>query len=33
LTLIPDQIEFGIYTKERGLLLNRFDNRKPKDTN
>jgi hypothetical protein len=29
LTWIPDQIDFGIYTKERGLLLNRFENRKP----
>lgn len=28
LTWIPDEIEFGIYTKERGLLINRFDNRK-----
>jgi hypothetical protein len=28
LTWIPDQIEFGIFTKERGLLLNRFDNQK-----
>jgi hypothetical protein len=28
LTWIPDKIDFGIYTKERGLLLNRFDNRK-----
>jgi hypothetical protein len=28
LTWIPDQIDFGIFTKEKGLLLNRFDNRK-----
>ncbi|AMR29941.1 hypothetical protein A0256_00180 [Mucilaginibacter sp. PAMC 26640] len=26
-TWIPDQIDFGIFTKEKGLLLNRFDNR------
>jgi hypothetical protein len=30
LTWIPDQIDFGIFTKEKGLLLNRFDNRAPK---
>jgi hypothetical protein len=28
LTWFPDQLDFGIFTKERGLLLNRFDNRK-----
>lgn len=28
LTWIPNKIDFGIYSKERGLLLNRFDNRK-----
>ena len=28
LTWIPDKIDFGIFTKERGLILNRFDNRK-----
>jgi hypothetical protein len=28
LTWIPDQIDFGVFTKEKGLLLNRFDNRK-----
>ncbi|WP_439697422.1 DNA/RNA non-specific endonuclease [Mucilaginibacter sp. AW1-7] len=27
LTWIPHQIDFGIFTKEKGLLLNRFDNR------
>jgi hypothetical protein len=27
LTWIPHQIGYGIYTKEGGLLLNRFDNR------
>jgi len=27
LTWIPDQIDFGIFTKEKGLLLNRFNNR------
>ena len=27
LTWIPDKIDFGIFTKERGLILNRFDNR------
>jgi hypothetical protein len=27
LTWIPDQLDFGIFTKEKGLLLNRFDNR------
>lgn len=26
-TWIPDQIDFGIFTKEKGLLLNRFNNR------
>ncbi|MEO7215539.1 DNA/RNA non-specific endonuclease [Mucilaginibacter sp.] len=31
LTWIPHQIDFGIFTKEKGLLLNRFDNRKPGD--
>ncbi|MCC8423578.1 DNA/RNA non-specific endonuclease [Mucilaginibacter sp. UR6-11] len=31
LTWIPHQIDFGIFTKEKGLLLNRFDNRKPND--
>lgn len=30
LTWIPDQIDFGIYTKQRGLILNRFDNRRSK---
>lgn len=33
LTWIPDQIDFGIFTKEKGLLLNRFDNRAPKSGN
>ena len=28
LTWIPDKIDFGIFTKQKGLLLNRFDNRK-----
>jgi hypothetical protein len=28
LTWLPDKIDFGIFTKERGLILNRFDNRK-----
>jgi hypothetical protein len=28
LTWIPHQIDFGIFTREKGLLLNRFDNRK-----
>jgi hypothetical protein len=28
LTWFPDKIDFGIFTKERGLILNRFDNRK-----
>jgi hypothetical protein len=28
LTWIPHQIDFGVFTKERGLLFNRFDNRK-----
>ncbi|WP_345211018.1 DNA/RNA non-specific endonuclease [Mucilaginibacter gynuensis] len=27
LTWIPDQIDFGIFTKQRGLILNRFNNR------
>lgn len=27
LTWIPDKIDFGIFTKQCGLLLNRFDNR------
>lgn len=27
LTWIPDKIDFGIFTKEGGLLLNRFNNR------
>jgi hypothetical protein len=27
LTCIPDKIDFGIFTKQFGLLLNRFDNR------
>jgi hypothetical protein len=31
LTWIPDKIDFGIFTKEGGLLLNRFDNRKNKN--
>jgi hypothetical protein len=28
LTWMPDQIDIGIFTKEKGLLLNRFDNRR-----
>jgi hypothetical protein len=28
LTWISDKIDFGIFTKERGLIFNRFDNRK-----
>ena len=28
LTWLPFQIDFGIFTREKGLLLNRFDNRK-----
>ena len=32
LTWIPDQIDFGIFTKEKGLLLNRFDNRIPESS-
>jgi|GEM_PF-861163 hypothetical protein len=31
LTWIPHQIDFGIFTKEKGLLLNRFNNRKQQD--
>lgn len=27
LNWFADQIDFGIFTKERGLLLNRFDNK------
>ncbi|PWK68319.1 DNA/RNA non-specific endonuclease [Mucilaginibacter oryzae] len=27
LTCIPDKIDFGIFTRQGGLLLNRFDNR------
>jgi len=26
-TWVPDQIDFGIFTREGGLLINRFDNR------
>ena len=28
LTWIPDKLDFGIFTKEKGLLFNRFNNRK-----